>query len=154
MFLGTRAATASYFIGRATVQSNVCDRGALKECARLCLALTFSDFTITTRIAPHAFRPLIADEPVFASVRAPAVYTAHTSAHTLSICACVHASLAGEPAPYGMPAVYCERTFTRHGSMRSACHWMIPSPPTPSLPCGSPAPAWSPNLRPACTCSS
>lgn len=122
LFLGTHAATASYFIGRVTEQSNVRGCAALEECARLCLALTFSDFTITTRIAPHSFRPLIADEPVFASVRAPAVYTAHTSAHTLWICACVHASLAGEPAPYGMPAVYCKRTFTRHGSMRSACH--------------------------------
>lgn len=117
--------------------------------AWLCLALIFSHFTITTRNEPQAFRPC-----VFSQSLTPAVYCANTSAYKLSICACVHASLDGEPAPYGVPTVRCKRTLTSHGTFQSACNMYLNGYPAPSLPCGSPAPAWSPNLRPACTCSS
>lgn len=103
--------------------------------AQLCLALILSHLTITTLIEPHAFRPSIANERTcFHSVRIP-LCTLRTHEY-------VPASLDGELAPYGVP------------TSQSACDMYLNGYPAPSLPCGSPAPAWSPNLRPACTCSS
>lgn len=113
LFLGTHAATASYFIIRVSGQSNVCGVAALKECASM----------FSTHLQPlynnnlnRSARSLAIKGRVLLQRLTPAVHCTQTSAHKLSIGACVHASLDGEPAPYGVPTVRCKRTLSSHGT--------------------------------------